>query len=451
MSKFTQDYYPRDLEAERAVLGSCILSHEALGTVSDILKPEDFFDPNHANSYKALLDMYSLDKPVDPLTFSDELKHREIYNRVGGQPFIAELVFGVSSTLNVSHYAGIVSEYSTRRKMADAGSKIMNLSQKGDLDKQGLIDEAEKILFDAFQNKDASSPESLMDLTGSVFANIQSTYESGGRKLTGFSSGFEDLDAVISGFQPGSLNIIAARPSMGKTALALNIAQFGGSQDNSSILIFSLEMSSEQLMHRMYSAQSEVKLSNIVTGLMSPEEFSRVEESAQEISTRKIFIQDTSELTALEFLTRARRFKQKNPDLALIIVDYLQLMRSDKKKIENRTQEVSEISRIMKSAAKELNCPVIALSQLSREAEKRSEKKPRLSDLRDSGAIEQDADTVILLYRDDYYDENISEQDSKAELRIAKNRTGMTGICNLTFRREYTRFTNYIDDGWYQS
>ncbi|MBQ6773930.1 MAG: replicative DNA helicase [Synergistaceae bacterium] len=440
----TEGYNPRNSEAERAVLGACMLSHEALGEVSGILKPEDFYNPVYSSVYAVLLDMYAENKPVDMLNVSDELRHRELFNKVGGQPLLAELMSSVSTTANVMYHAQIVKEFSTRRKLITAGDAIKNLSQKHEYEEAELINQAEKILFDVTQAQDDLQPSSLKELTSPVFASIQEVYKSGGRKLTGYSSGFEDLDKIISGFQPGSFNIIAARPSMGKTALALNIAQFGG--DNSCVLIFSLEMSSEQLIHRMYSAESGVKLSSITTGIMSGDEFSRLSEASQYLSTRKIFIQDSSELNALEFMTKCRRFKSKNPDLALIIVDYLQLMRSSNKKIDNRTQEVTEISRVMKSVAKELNCPVIALSQLSRETEKRNSKKPQLSDLRDSGAIEQDADTVILLYRDDYYDDQNTELDSTAELRIAKNRTGATGSCKLTFRREYAQFVNYAEE-----
>ncbi len=440
----SSEFYPHNSDAERTVLGSCMLSPEALGVVSEILKPEDFYDPTYSIVYGVLIDLYSQNKPVDFVSVSDELQRRNLYNRVGGQPFIAEVIEYVSTTLNAGYHAEIVSEFATRRKLIDAGKNIINLSQKRELTQADLITESERILFDVTQSKDNSQPLSMKELTVPVFASISGNYESGGRKLTGFSSGFEDLDKIISGFQPGSFNIIAARPSMGKTALALNIAQFGGNGE-APVLIFSLEMSTEQLMHRIYSAESGVKLSNIVTGIMSPEEYSRLKEASSALSTRKIYIQDSSELNSVEFMTKCRRFKNKHPDLALIIVDYLQLMHSANKKSDNRTQEVTEISRVMKSVAKELNCPVIALSQLSRETEKRNSKKPQLSDLRDSGAIEQDADTVMLLYRDDYYDDANSAQDSVAELRVAKNRTGPTGSCKLTFRREYTRFANHME------
>ena len=314
------------------------------------------------------------------------------------------------------------------------------------MDFSGIVSEAEKAILDASQNREASSLVSLKELSGNVMQNITEVYKAGGRKSTGYSSGFTDLDKIISGFQPSSLNIIAARPSMGKTALALNIAQFGGeTYNNPCVLVFSLEMSSEQLMHRMYSAQSGVKISDIASGIMSEDDYCKLMEAAEILSKRNIFINNSSELTAMDFRTQCRRFKTRHPDLSLIVVDYLQLMSSGSKRSENRQYEVAEISRVMKSVAVELECPVIALSQLSRETEKRTDKKPQLADLRDSGAIEQDADTVIMLYREDYYSENENNDlmDSKADLRVAKNRNGTTGVCHLTFRREYTRFMNY--------
>ncbi|MBQ7594677.1 MAG: DnaB-like helicase C-terminal domain-containing protein [Synergistaceae bacterium] len=274
---------------------------------------------------------------------------------------------------------------------------------------------------------------------------------SGARKNAGYMTRFTDLDRLISEFQPGSLNIIAARPSMGKTALALNIAQFGGnSEANNPVLFFSLEKSAEQLIHRMLSAQTlelsdGVEISAIASGTLSDDEAYALDRAAQTVQGRNIAINYSSELTAMDFRTKSRRFKTRHPDLALIVVDYLQLMSTGKKGNDTRQSEVAEISRVMKSVAVELECPVIALSQLSRETEKRTDKKPQLADLRDSGAIEQDADTVIMLYREDYYTEHENNElaDGVADLRVAKNRNGKTGTCHLTFQRKFTRFMNH--------
>lgn len=434
---------PRSLEAERSVIGACLISPDAIGIAAEILKPEDFYDPVLITLFSVICGMYSSGRPVDMVTVSDELKSQNLFERFGGDIFLAKLMTSVTTTAHIRAHSEIVKEYAMRRRMIKAGDAIVSIALKPGLDSAGIVSEAEAEILKASQNIESSLPTVLKDLSPSVMKGISENYRSGGRKVTGYSSGFKDLDGILSGFKPGSLNIIAARPSMGKTALALNMAQFGGG-DDPCVLLFSLEMSSEQLMHRMLSAQSKVKLSAITSGIMSSDDYDSLIEADQILSTRRIYINDSSELSAIDFRTKCRRFKTHHPDLSLIVVDYLQLMHMEGKRGDNRQQETADISRMLKSVAVELECPVIALSQLSREVERRTEKKPQLSDLRDSGAIEQDADTVILLYRKDYYDEQKRNGgDSKAELRVAKNRTGDTGACILTFRREYTRFVNY--------
>ena len=445
------DNIPQNLQAERAVIGACLLSSDALGIVSEILKPDDFYDFNNKTVYDICLNMYLQNKPIDLVTFQDEAMNRNVFDRIGGQPFLLELVSDVMTTANAGYYAEIVQSMALRRRVINAGQKIMTLGAKNDIEANEIVSEAEKIILDASSEKNTSGPVSLQITAQSAMAKIREL-KSGSRKNAGFMTGFKDLDRIISGFQPGTLNIIAARPSMGKTALALNIAQFGGNREaNNHVLFFSLEMSGEQLTHRMFSAQtlefgSGVEISSITTGILSDYETYALERASQTLQSRNISIYDSSELSAMDFRTKCRRFKTRYPDLSLIVVDYLQLMSSGNKHNDNRQYEVAEISRVMKSVSVELECPVIALSQLSRETERRTEKKPQLSDLRDSGAIEQDADTVILLYREDYYSENENNdlQDSKADLRIAKNRNGSTGICHLTFQRKFTRFMNYV-------
>lgn len=445
-NKYTPPHSP---DAERAVLGACLLSANAVGTATEILKAEDFYDPYHHELYKVITELYTSGKAVDMITVSDEMTRRGTFERVGGQPFLAGLFSVVISTATTEYHAEIVKNHALRRRMISAGEEISRLGYKSDITPSELISESEKEILKASRNMESSMPVSVKELSLTVMRGIEEIYRSGGRNLTGYSSGFKDLDKVLTGFQPGSLNIIAARPSMGKTALALNIAQFGGNQDsNPCVLVFSLEMSAEQLMHRMYSAQSGVRLSAITAGTMSEDDYYRLGEASEILSSRNIFINDSSELSAIDFRTKCRRFKTHHPELTLIVVDYLQLMHTERKRNDNRQQETADISRMLKAVAIELECPVIALSQLSREVERRMEKKPQLSDLRDSGAIEQDADTVILLYREDYYDEGklYNSPDSKAELRVAKNRNGRTGVCNLTFRREYTRFVGYVGE-----
>ena len=444
------DNTPRNDEAERAVVGACLLSRDALGRVSEILKPEDFYDVSNRLSYEICLSMYGADRPVDIITFEAEAKNRGLYDRIGGQPYIAEVLSDDMVSLHAEYYAEIVRNVALHRRVIEAGYKISRLGMKLSVEGGDLMGELERILLEATATKESIGPISLMNETPLVLAEIKA----GGKRDAGFISGFTDLDRILGGFQPGTLNIIAARPSMGKTALALNIAQFGGDTEaNSRVLFFSLEMSSRQLIQRMLSAQTleiseGLELSLMKTGALSEHETGILEKAAEDVQNRHISIYDSSELSALEFRTRSRMFKMRHPDLSLIVVDYLQLMSSGNRRNENRQYEVAEISRVLKSVAVELNCPVIALSQLSRETERRTEKKPQMSDLRDSGAIEQDADTVILLYREDYYGENENNDlmDSKADLRIAKNRNGGTGMCHLLFRRNYTRFVSYGGD-----
>ena len=447
------DNTPRNDKAERAVVGACLLSRDALGRVSEILKPEDFYDVSNRMSYEICLSMYGADRPVDIITFEAEAKNRGMYDRIGGQPYIAEVLSDDMVSLHAEYYAEIVRNVALHRRVIEAGYKISRLGMKLSVEGGELMGELERILLEATQDGESTGPVLLQGSMPAVMAKL-SELRAGDRKNTGFMTKFTDLDRILGGFQPGTLNIIAARPSMGKTALALNIAQFGGSAEaNNHVLFFSLEMSSEQLIHRMLSAQTlkysdGVEVSSIAAGTYSDEEAYAVDRAAEYLQKRHIAINDSSALSALEFRTRSRMFKMRYPDLSLIVVDYLQLMSSGNRRNENRQYEVAEISRVLKSVAVELNCPVIALSQLSRETERRTEKKPQMSDLRDSGAIEQDADTVILLYREDYYGENENNDlmDSKADLRIAKNRNGGTGMCHLLFRRNYTRFVSYGGD-----
>ena len=434
-------------EAENAVLGACLISGEAIGTVMEILKPEDFYEPQNGKLFGIMATMYAMNKPIDLITVSDELKAENLYDAIGGMPFLAQVMTNATATIFPERHAEIVKGYALRRRMIKAGENISRIAQTLEYDASEIIAEAEKEILNATHNMETSSPVSLEELSPLLMRNVDELRS--GKSVKGYLSGFKDLDNVLGGFRPGSLNIIAARPSMGKTALALNIAQFGGVRgSNPCVLLFSLEMSAEQLMQRMAAAESGVRLSSITEGRMSEDDYYSLTEASERLSKRRIFINDSSELSAVEFRTKCRRFKTRHPDLALIVVDYLQLMHTERNRNDNRQQETADISRMLKAVAIELECPVIALSQLSREVERRTEKKPQLSDLRDSGAIEQDADTVILLYRGDYYEEDkqYNSPDSKAELRVAKNRNGRTGTCALTFQREYTRFVNYAEE-----
>ncbi len=447
-----QEYMPCSIEAERAVLGVILINGNLIGTVAERLKPEEFYDPYNRKLYELLMDMYDAGKTVDFVTVMVEMKNRGLYESLGGQSFLAELTVNIPITVVLNYYIDIVKDKAAHRRLIEVGRTISEMAGNDAKTSEEIATEAENLFYQAYQKNDISTPLSAKDLSAQVLGDIATIQASGGRQITGYSSGFRDLDRIILGFQPGSFNVIAARPSMGKTALALNIAQFGGRQeDNPTVLIFSLEMSKEQVMQRMFSAASGVRLSAMMTGLLSDQDVDSLKIVASDLSQRNIYIAECSSLTATEFRAKCRSFKSKHPDLALIVVDYLQLMQSDHRRHDNRQQETADISRMLKTVAIELGSPVVALSQLSRDVEKRNEKKPQLSDLRDSGAIEQDADTVILLYREDYYaddqgDKLYQKQYSKAELRVAKNRNGQTGMCSLTFQREYTRFVGYVED-----
>ena len=445
----SHDEMPKNEQAERAVLGACILSADALNRTIGTLKPEDFYDVTNSHLWRIITEMCNEDKTVDLVTLLDELERRGVSNRFGGQPYMAELCDSVMTTGNVGYYADIVRDHAFRRRIIEASDKITRVALKYDNDSKEILGEVERVIFEAAEDKDSSQPSSMRELTPATFQKVEEAYRGGAKPFTGYSTGFDDLNKIISGFQPGSLNIIAARPSMGKTALAMNIAQFGGDVEaNPYVLVFSLEMPAQQLVHRMLAASAKVNVSAMHKGSINEYDFMRLKEAAEILAERNIYIHDASDLTSMDFRTTCRRFKMRHPELALIVVDYIQLMHSGSRRQDTRQTEVAEISRSLKAVALELNCPVIALSQLSRETEKRTEKKPQLWDLRDSGAIEQDADTVILLYRESYYgeNENTDLQDDTADLRIAKNRNGATGTCKLIFQREYTRFVGFAEE-----
>jgi replicative DNA helicase len=430
---------PQNTGAERAVLGACLLEQEALGTAVEILLPGDFYDLNHRTAFEAMSAMFAENRPVELVTFGEELTKRGVFEKLGGQSFFASLVAEVPTTANIEYHAHIVKEKSTRRRLIEAGNHIVRLGYSTDIDNVMALDEAERAVFEITQNNRVDF-RSVRDILGGTFAKIQEQYQKSASDVSGFDSSFADLDSLTGGFQPGSLNIIAARPSMGKTALALNIAQFGGGRTGAAVLIFSLEMSSDQLVQRMLGSEAQINIHAMRTGVMGRSEWDDLLQAADRLSKAPIYIDDSSMLTTMDFRARCRRFKSRYENLGLVVVDYLQLMSFGGRNTDNKQQEVAEISRMLKSVARELECPVVALSQLSRAVEQRTEKKPMLSDLRDSGAIEQDADTVLLLYRPDYYDAVNPEMDSEAFLSLAKNRNGPTNEVRLVFRREITRF-----------
>lgn len=440
---------PHSLEAERAVLGACVVDRDALITVMEMLEAADFYDLNHQAAFDVISDMSHRDKPVDPLTLSDEFSRKGVSDKLGGQAFIVGLVDAVPTTANVEYHASIVKERSIHRRLISVGNQLVKLGYSEDRDVKDLLEEAEQSVFAISQDRNRKAFKSVADVLPPTFQRIEEQFHNTDQTVTGTQTPFADFNRLTSGFQPGSLNIIAARPSMGKTALAINMAEYAGVDRHIPVLVFSLEMGAEQLVQRMLGSLARINIHDLNNGSFADRDWDKLTDAAARLSQSPIFIDDSSMLSTVEFRARCRRFKAQHGALGLIVVDYLQLM-SFARRIDSKQQEVAEISRALKGVARELDVPVIALSQLSRAVEQRTEKIPQLSDLRDSGAIEQDADMVILLYRKGYYDSGQSEEeeDNTALIRIAKHRNGPTGDIKLIFRKEFTRFENFGDFGF---
>ncbi|MGB4437260.1 MAG: replicative DNA helicase, partial [Acetomicrobium sp.] len=426
---------PHNLDAERAVLGSCLLDKDAALYVVETLRKDDFYDAMHQLSYEIISEMLKKDKAVDPLTFIEEAKNRGFLDRLGGQSFIASLIDTVPTTANVEYHARIVRDKSVHRKMIQVGTYITKLGYSEEVEFEEILDEAERAVFDVATRGNLVVFKKIGEILKASFKDLEKQF-SQGKVVTGIPSGYIDFDRITGGFHPGSLAILAARPSMGKTALALNIAQHVAIAQKTPVLIFSLEMGAEQLLLRLLGSEAKVNIHDMRTGVFPEGAWDELVKAAGTLNEAPIYIDDSSFLSTLDLRARARRFKAQYPNLGLIIVDYLQLM-SLSRRVENKQQEVAEISKSLKGVARELNVPVLALSQLSRAVEQRQVKKPQLADLRDSGAIEQDADLVVFLYRKGYYNENESD-DNIADLIIAKHRNGPTGTVQLLFFKEYT-------------
>lgn len=438
---------PFNLEAERSVLGACLLDKDALSGVIETLTVDDFYDPRHRNAFEIIRDMASKDIPVDSLTFRDELVKRDMEERVGGLPFIAAILDAVPTLANVEWHTNIVRDRAIHRRLITVGGEISQLGFDDEKDSDEVIESAEQKVFEVTQS---GGRRNQIPIVGEVLPNAIKEIEERllhGTTMTGVPTGFSDFDNLAGGLQPGSLYILAARPSMGKTAWAINVAQHAALEENIPVLVFSLEMSAKQIALRMLSAESRVNLREIFTSkIVQNDQWEGLREAGKRISAgTPVCVDDTPSMTTLDMRSRCRNFFRSSKlggsaQRGLIILDYIQLMNSARK-VENRQQEVSDISRALKGIAREFNVPVLALSQLSRDVEKRGgNKRPQLSDLRDSGAIEQDADCVMFLYREAYYQMEQNSSDASAELILAKNRNGPTGMVNLVFFREYAKF-----------
>ncbi|HSH35436.1 replicative DNA helicase [Schnuerera sp.] len=429
---------PHSLEAEQSVLGAMILNKEAINTAIEQLHPEDFYKEANKEIFRAIIELFNRNEPVDLITLSEELKKRGTLESLGGVTYLADLSGGVAITSNVKYYCDIVEEKSILRRLIKSCDDIMAKSYEGSEEVNSIIEEAEKNIFDITQGRHREGFAPIKEVLLDSFSKIEEMAAHQG-ELTGLTTGFIDIDNKLSGMQNSDLILLAARPSMGKTALGINIATNSSIKADASVAVFSLEMSKEQLVQRMISSVSHVDLQKIISGRLTEEEWIKIIDAMSPLSKAKIFIDDTAGISLTEMKAKCRRLKIEK-GLDLIVIDYLQLMQSDSRQ-ENRQQEISSISRGLKALAKEMNCPVIALSQLSRAPELRSDHRPILSDLRESGAIEQDADVVLFLYRDEYYHED-SEKKNIGEVIIAKHRNGPTGNVELVWKKEFTKFLN---------
>ena len=431
---------PQNLEAESSVLGGILLENEAINRVLEVLTTDDFYRESHRKIFRAMIELYDRSEPVDLITLSDILKAKGDLEAVGGSAYLASLANAIPTSANIHHYARIVREKAIRRYLISAATTIATRGFEDQENVDEFLDEAEKVIFDISEKRVRTSFVMVGEMIRDSIKMVERLYE---RKelVTGVPSGYKDLDRLTAGFQPSDLIVVAGRPSMGKTALCLNIAThaaFGGT----GVAIFSLEMAKEQLVLRMLCSEARIDHSRVRSGYLADREFPALVMAAGKLAETPIYIDDTPAISVLELRAKARRLvRDREKKIGLIIVDYLQLMRGART-ASNREQEISDISRSMKALAKELSVPVIAISQLNRRVEDRGDKRPMMADLRESGAIEQDADLIAFVFREVVYNENVDDPNV-AEIIVSKQRNGPTGTVRLTFFKEFTRFENY--------
>ncbi len=431
---------PQNIEAEQAVLGAMMIDKEAISKATELLRENDFYRQDHRAVYQVIVDLFSKNQAVDMVTVTEALKREGKLEDVGGIQFITYLANAVPTAANVSYHAKIVEEKSLLRQLISVSTQIAGSGYEGTEDVNSLLDNAERMILGVSERKISRDFAPIKEVVMSAVDRIDELYNKKGG-ITGIATGFIDFDHLTSGLQPSDLILIAARPSMGKTALVLNMAQHVAIREKKAVAFFSLEMSKEQLVQRMLCSEASIDSSRLRIGELEDNDWEKLIWAADSLSRAEIFIDDTPGITVMEMRAKARRLKVEH-NLQLIVIDYLQLMQgSGKKSGENRQQELSDISRSLKALARELNVPVIALSQLSRSVESRQVKRPMLSDLRESGALEQDADLVAFLYREDYYDKE-TENKNITELIIAKHRNGPVDTVKLFFHKQFTRFAN---------
>ena len=427
---------PQDLIAEQGVLGGMLLSKDAIADVVEIIRERDFYRPAHELIYDAIVELYGHGEPVDPVTVSAELTKRGYIARAGGAPYLHTLISSVPTAANAGYYAKIVRERAILRRLVEAGTKIVQLGYSTEGEVDDAVDQAQAEVYSVTERRANEDYVQLSTLIPAAFDEIEKISQ--GVIGEGVKTGFKDLDSLTNGLHPGNMIVLAARPAVGKSTLGLDIARYASIHKGDTSVIFSLEMSKSEITMRMLSAEARVALNNIRAGTLNDEEWARLARRMGEIAEAPLFIDDSPNLSLMEIRAKARRLKQRH-NLKIIIIDYLQLMTSGKR-VENRQQEVSEFSRQLKLLAKELNVPIVAISQLNRSPEQRSDKRPMLSDLRESGSIEQDADVVILLHRDDLYD--TQNRSGEADLIVAKHRNGPTRTITVSAQLHFARFVD---------
>jgi replicative DNA helicase len=434
---------PQNLDAESSVLGGILLENEAVNQVLELLRPEDFYRESHRKVFRAMIELSDRSEPVDLITLSDCLKSRGELEAVGGTAYLASLADFVPTAANISHYARIVREKSILRSLISTATEIATRGYEEQGSVEEFLDSAEKVIFDISEKKIKASFVAVGDMIKDTLKTVEKLYE---RKemVTGVPTGYDDLDKLTAGLQPAELIIVAGRPGMGKTSFALNIAA-NAAFSGAGVAVFSLEMAKEQLVLRMLCSEARVNSSKVRSGYLGERDFPQLAKAAGRLHEAPIYIDDTPAISVLELRAKARRLvRDRSKKIGLIVVDYLQLMRG-MGTASNREQEISEISRSLKALAKELNVPVIALSQLNRRVEDRGDRRPMMSDLRESGAIEQDSDVIMFIYRDEVYNKSDESKKGLAEIIVAKQRNGPIDTVTLTFLNEYTRFENYTE------
>lgn len=430
---------PHSTEAEQSVIGSMLMDREAILVASEMLTGDDFYQHQYKVVYEAMLELFNEGKPVDPVTLQNRLQEKDVPPEISSMEFVRDVISAVPTSANVKYYAGIVKDKAMLRRLIKVNEEISNACYLNNDKVEDIMEDAEKRMFELLQKRNSGEFVPIRQVVLNALDTIEKASRTKG-SVTGLPTGFVDLDYKTSGFQPSDFILVAARPSMGKTAFVLNIAQYMAFKKDLTVAIFSLEMSREQLVNRLFSLESRVDSQSIRTGNLKDEDWAKLIEGAGVIGNSNLIIEDTPGISISEMRSKCRKFKLEH-NLGIIIIDYLQLM-SGSGRSDSRQQEISDISRSLKSLARELSVPVVALSQLSRAVEKRDDKRPMLSDLRESGAIEQDADVVMFIYRDDYYNKD-TENPNVAEIIIAKQRNGPIGTVNLVWMPEYTRFVNW--------